>query len=74
MRFPAIALITLLCFHSLSHSQTRPAEGLRQNTPNVHALTNARIVVAPGRVLEKATLVVRNNIIDPKPATTEFCA
>lgn len=63
-RLPASALITLLLFHSLSHSQTRPAEGLRENTPNVHALTNARIVVAPGRVLEKATLVVRNNVIE----------
>jgi imidazolonepropionase-like amidohydrolase len=64
LRAAAAAVIALLIFHSLSHSQTRPAEGLRQNTPNVHALTNARIVVAPGRVLEKATLVVRNNIIE----------
>jgi len=60
----AAAIITLLLFNSLTHSQTRPAEGLRQNTPNVHALTNARIVVSPGRVLEKATLVVRNNVIE----------
>ena len=64
MRLPAFALILFLLFHSLSYSQTRPADGLRQNTPNVHALTNARIVVAPGRVLEKATLVVRNNVIE----------
>jgi len=64
IRASAAAIITLLLFHSLTHSQTRPAEGLRQNTPNVHALTNARIVIAPGRVLEKATLVVRNNVIE----------
>jgi imidazolonepropionase-like amidohydrolase len=64
MRLPAPVLITLLLLHSLSYSQTRPAEGLRQNTPNVHALTNARIVVAPGRALEKAALVVRNNVIE----------
>jgi len=69
MRLPASALITLLLFYSLSFSQTRPAEGLRQNTPNVHALTNARIVVAPGRVLEKATLVVRGNVIEAVGAT-----
>jgi imidazolonepropionase-like amidohydrolase len=42
---------------------TRPVEGLRQNTPNVHALVGGRIVVAPGRVIEKGTLVVRDGLI-----------
>jgi imidazolonepropionase-like amidohydrolase len=37
---------------------------VRDNTPGVHALAGARIVVAPGRVLENATLVVRNGIIE----------
>src|SRR5690606_41105321 len=34
------------------------------NTPGVHAFTNARIVVAPGRVLDRATLVVRDGVIE----------
>jgi N-acetylglucosamine-6-phosphate deacetylase len=42
---------------------TQPVEGLRQNTPSVHALVGGRIVVGPGRVIEKGTLVVRNGVI-----------
>jgi imidazolonepropionase-like amidohydrolase len=45
-------------------AQTTPVEGLRQNDPGVHALTGARIVVAPGQVLDNATLVIRNGIIE----------
>jgi imidazolonepropionase-like amidohydrolase len=45
-------------------AQTAPTTGLRENPPTVHALTNARIVTAPGRVLESATLVVRNGLIE----------
>lgn len=45
-------------------AQTAPTVGLRNNTPAVHAFTNARIVVAPGRVINSGTLVVRNGIIE----------
>jgi imidazolonepropionase-like amidohydrolase len=45
-------------------SRTQPVEALRDNTPGVHAFTGARIVVAPGRVLENATLVVRDGLIE----------
>jgi imidazolonepropionase-like amidohydrolase len=44
--------------------RTEPVTALRDNTPGVHAFTNARIVVAPGRVLDRATLVVRNGVIE----------
>ena len=40
--------------------QTRPVIGLHHNTPQVTALQNARVVVAPGRVLPEATVVVRH--------------
>ena len=43
---------------------TRPVQGLRENTPSVHALLNARIVVAPGRVIEKGNVVVRDGSIE----------
>ena len=43
---------------------TRPVEGLRENTPEVHALVGGRIVVSPGRVIEKGTLVVRDGRIE----------
>ncbi|MEO8494148.1 MAG: amidohydrolase family protein [Planctomycetota bacterium] len=62
------ALLSLFCVALLkSHAApptTIPVEGLRQNTPRVHALTGARIVVAPGRVFENGTVVVRDGVIE----------
>ncbi len=43
--------------------QVKPAVGIHQNTPNVHAFTNARIVVSPGSVIERGTLVIRDGTI-----------
>ncbi len=40
-----------------------PTEGLRENDPRVHALTNARIVTAPGKMIEKGTVVLRDGVI-----------
>src|SRR5215213_8790671 len=42
---------------------TVPPTGLRDNTPACHALVGARIVVAPGKTIEKGTLVVRDGKI-----------
>jgi hypothetical protein len=44
-------------------AKTGPTEGIRQNTPAVHALVGARIVPKPGRVIELGTLVLRDGII-----------
>jgi imidazolonepropionase-like amidohydrolase len=38
-------------------------EGLRDHTPRWHVLTDARIVLAPGRVIERGTLVMRDGVI-----------
>lgn len=45
-------------------SQTAPTEGLRDRTPSIHALINARLVPAPGKIVENATLVLRDGIIE----------
>lgn len=55
----AIALLMPLSIFS----QIKPAVGIRQNTPGVHAFTNARIITAPGKVIAKGTLVIRNGVI-----------
>ena len=41
------ALILSLALPGLTRGQTTPVEGLRDNTPGVHALVNGRVVVAP---------------------------
>src|SRR3712207_9247570 len=42
---------------------TVPPDGLRENTPAVHALVNARLVLSPGRTVERGTVVVRDGTI-----------
>jgi imidazolonepropionase-like amidohydrolase len=65
MRKCALLVIGLaLLVPARAQAQTTPTEGLRVNDPGVHALTGARIVVGPGQVLEGATLVIRNGIIE----------
>ncbi len=43
---------------------TVAADQLRQPTPNVHALTEVRIVTAPGEVIESGAIVIRDGIIE----------
>ncbi|MGE3406468.1 MAG: amidohydrolase family protein [Pirellulales bacterium] len=61
----SLALIAAWLLSSLAAAAppTTPAAGLRENTPAIHALVGARIVVAPGRVIEKGTIVLRNGTI-----------
>src|SRR5262245_45658810 len=42
---------------------TAPSPGLRENTPQVHALVGGRLVIAPGKVVERGTLVIRDGAI-----------
>ena len=44
-------------------SRTEPVTGLRDNSTGYHALVGARVVTAPGQVLNNATIVVRNGLI-----------
>ncbi len=55
--------VTLSLAAFAAEKGTAPVEGLRQNNPAVHALVGGRIVIAPGRVLEKGTIVVRDGLI-----------
>ncbi len=42
---------------------TDRVEGLRDNTPRWHAITGARIVVSPDKVIERGTLVIRDGLV-----------
>jgi imidazolonepropionase-like amidohydrolase len=44
-------------------TRTEPVEGIRDNGTGYHALVKARAVTAPGRVVENATIVIRNGLI-----------
>ncbi|MCE5250391.1 amidohydrolase family protein, partial [bacterium] len=74
--------ILLIFSPALCQGQTAPVIGLHENTPDIVALTNVRIVVSPGTVLEKATLIVRDGIVEaagptaavPPDAVVRDCA
>ncbi len=55
--------VILLLTIPIIGQQTRPIEGLRENTPRVHALINAKVVIAPGQIIEKGTVVIRDGVI-----------
>ena len=55
----AFVLAAAVCF-----AGTAPVIGLHENTPNVAALTNARIIVAPGDTIETGTIVIRGRWIE----------
>src|SRR3954471_4177896 len=48
---------------SFAQVTTVPKQGIRENDPRVHALTNARIVAAPGKTIEKGTILIRDGLI-----------
>ncbi|MBR9989523.1 MAG: amidohydrolase family protein [Gemmatimonadetes bacterium] len=65
-RLSLLVLLVLAPGEAWSQQATRtePVVALRDNAPGVHAFTGARIVVSPGRVLDNATLVVRDGVIE----------
>ena len=63
LRTPAVLALSVL-LPAVAASQTTPTVGMRENPPGVHALTNARIVMAPGRVLQRGTLVIRDGVVE----------
>src|SRR5205809_2855891 len=66
MRFPGCLWLAALLFFAVSGSaqvSTVPKQGIRENDPRLHALTNARIVTAPGKTIEKGTILLRDGVI-----------
>ncbi len=63
--FSGTLAASLLLGLTSAHAQTAtaPVEGLRDAPNRTHALVGGRVVVAPGKVLENATIVVRDGLI-----------
>lgn len=58
-----LALLLPMGMQAQQANRTEPITGLRTNTTGYHALVNARVVAQPGQVLDNATVVIRNGII-----------
>ncbi|MEY2500279.1 MAG: hypothetical protein QOI07_613 [Verrucomicrobiota bacterium] len=58
-----LAIALSVAISSSAQVTTVPKQGIRENDPRVHALTNARILAAPGKTIEKGTVLIRDGII-----------
>ncbi|MEW5797694.1 MAG: amidohydrolase family protein [Bacteroidota bacterium] len=67
-------VLLLLCCSLLVSQTTRQVEGIRTNTPAVHALKNLTIIVAPGKKIEKGAIVIRDGIIQSVGTNTQIPA
>lgn len=57
-------MLALLIWPAAALAQTAPTDGMKVNTPGVHAFTGATVVTAPGETLENTTLVIRNGVVE----------
>jgi imidazolonepropionase-like amidohydrolase len=64
VRFINLVVIIIVLIATQIFPQTTPVEGLRDNTPDVHAFINARIVQSPGKVIPKGTVIIRDGLIE----------
>src|SRR5207302_5974867 len=61
--FSVAAIAVLFANAAYAQVSSAPKQGLLENNPRLHALTNARIVTAPGKVIDKGTVVVKDGLI-----------
>ncbi len=59
----SLVVVSFMFIHNLN-SQTAQVVGVRENTPAVFALTNVTMVAEPGNVVNNATIVIRDGIIE----------
>ena len=66
---PALLAFFFCCISCPAQVTTSPQQGIRENDPRVHALINARVITAPGKTIEKGTILLRDGlIVDVGPA------
>lgn len=58
-----LGLLAATALQAQQTSRTEPVTALRDNGSGFHALVGARVVTAPGQVLQNATIVIRNGLI-----------
>ncbi len=59
----ALVSTSFISFSLQAQVSTTRSEGLREHAPRWDAITGVRLVAAPGKVLENATIVMRDGVI-----------
>jgi imidazolonepropionase-like amidohydrolase len=63
LRWAAALCLLGAAWAAQAQTTTERPDGQRENTPRWHALTGARLVLAPGQVVDNGTLVLRDGVI-----------
>jgi imidazolonepropionase-like amidohydrolase len=63
MRLLSTSALLLMAGLAQAQQLSETPQGLRDATPRWHALTGARLVIAPGQVIERGTLVMKDGVI-----------
>ncbi|MEE2711020.1 MAG: amidohydrolase family protein [Gemmatimonadota bacterium] len=69
-----VGILLILSITPAEAQETAPTAGMRDNTPRVHALTNVRIVQAPGRTVERGTVILRDGVVESVGASVRVPA
>lgn len=64
LRSSLIAYVLVAANGSLCVAQSGPVNGMRQGEIRIHAITNAKVVIAPGKSIENASIIIRDGIIE----------
>ncbi len=59
----SLSVATALTAMVSAQLPTAPIEGLRDNSSRIHALINARIIMAPGKVIQNGTIIFKDGVI-----------
>lgn len=63
--FVSLAAICLIgAIPHAARAQEAPPNGMRTPELRVHAITNAKVIVRPGETIEKATILIRDGVIE----------
>lgn len=63
MRLLPVSVLLLLSGLTQAQQLSEIPQGLRDATPRWHAITEARLVLAPGEVVERGTVVMKDGVI-----------
>lgn len=60
----AILVVVLTAAATRAEGPRPPINGMRPADLRTHAITDARVVISPGQVLERATIIIRKGLIE----------
>ena len=64
LRAAVVSCIATLACASAASAQLAPVNGMRPSDPARYALVGAKVMVAPGKTLDKATVLIKDGVVE----------